>query len=141
MYVETVCEKFQMHVVYRVDQAECVILALVAAPQEYVNISSTRKSVSACELSVCVCLWCVLTLCVEQVLTYSCGAATKIRIPRSAWLTLYRTCIRTCAMLIYSQPMLKGGDGVFDCEAVVASLTVLFVCVFVCGFVRVVSEC
>jgi len=36
---------------------------------------------------------------------------------------------------------LEGGDGVFDCEAVVAPLAVLFVCVFVGGVVLAVCAC
>ena len=36
---------------------------------------------------------------------------------------------------------LGDGDGVFDCEAVVAPLAVLFVCGFACRFVLVVCEC
>jgi len=37
----------------------------------------------------------VLTLRVEYIFTYSCGATTSIRIAYSAWLTLYMTWIRT----------------------------------------------
>jgi len=37
-------EYARIHVIYRVDQAEYVIHILVAAPQEYVNIYSTRRT-------------------------------------------------------------------------------------------------
>jgi len=32
-------EYVRIHVIYRVDQTECVIHVLVVAPQEYVNLS------------------------------------------------------------------------------------------------------
>jgi len=39
MYIEYV----RMHVIYRLNQAEYVIHICVVAPQEYVNIYSTRR--------------------------------------------------------------------------------------------------
>jgi len=36
-------EYVRIHTIYRVYQAECVIHILVVAPQEYVNIYSTRR--------------------------------------------------------------------------------------------------
>jgi len=36
-------EYVRIHVIYRVNQAESVIHILVVAPQEYVNIYSTRR--------------------------------------------------------------------------------------------------
>ena len=42
MYIECV----RMHVIYRLNQAEYVIHIRVVAPQEYVNIYSTRRAVT-----------------------------------------------------------------------------------------------
>jgi len=39
-------EYVRFHVIFRVNQAECVIRLLTAAPQEYVNTYSTRRAAS-----------------------------------------------------------------------------------------------
>jgi len=41
-------EYVHIHVIYRVNQAECVSHILVVAPQEYVNIYSTRRQQTLC---------------------------------------------------------------------------------------------
>jgi len=46
----------------------------------------------------------VITLRVEQVFTYSWDAATRIRIPYSAWFTPYMTWICTYSRSLYSPP-------------------------------------
>jgi len=40
----SILEYEHVHVIYRVSQAECGIRIRVAAPQEYVNIDSTRRT-------------------------------------------------------------------------------------------------
>jgi len=48
-------EYLRIHVIYRVNQAEYGIHILVVAPQEYVNIYSTRRPVSLSGEDSCSC--------------------------------------------------------------------------------------
>jgi len=50
-----------MHVIYRVNQAGYVIHILLVAPQEYVNIYSTRRVE---ELSVHLCTYARMHICI-----------------------------------------------------------------------------